>query len=77
MTLLKFMVNKWLRCLKERILVLQDNENQNPNAFYTNKYQIHVACSYGYELVYANDKCSKSLKSYIGQDCVSDLTKNL
>ena len=32
----------------ECILVLEDNGKQNPNKSYTNKYQKHVACSYGY-----------------------------
>ena len=35
----------------ESILVPEDNLNQNPNEFYTNKYQKHVACGYGYKLV--------------------------
>ena len=28
------------------VLVPEDNGKQNPNQFYTNKYQKHVACSY-------------------------------
>ena len=35
----------------ESILVPEDNGNQNPNESYTNKYQEHVACSYGNNLV--------------------------
>ena len=35
----------------ESILVPEDNGKQNPNESYTNKYQKHVACSYGYKLV--------------------------
>ena len=35
----------------ESILVPEDNLNQNPNEFYTNKYQKHVACGYSYKLV--------------------------
>ena len=31
----------------ESILVFEDERNQNPNKFYINKYQKHVACSYG------------------------------
>ena len=34
----------------ESILVPEYNRKQNPNEPYTNKYQKHVACSYGYEL---------------------------
>ena len=33
------------------IIVPEDNGKQNPNEFYTSKYQKHVACSYGYKLV--------------------------
>ena len=35
----------------ESILVSEDNGKQNLNDSYTNKYQKHVACSYGYKLV--------------------------
>ena len=34
----------------ESILVPEANGKQNPNGSYTNKYQKHVACSYGYVL---------------------------
>ena len=44
------------------ILVPEDNGNQIPNESYTNKYQKHVACIYGYKLVYVDDKFSKSFK---------------
>ena len=48
----------------ESILVPEDNGKQNPEESYTNKYQKHVACSYGYKLVCVNDKFSKPFKSY-------------
>ena len=35
----------------ESILVPEDNGKQNLNEPYTNKYQKHVACSYGYKLI--------------------------
>ena len=38
------------------ILVPEDNRKQNPNESYSNKYQKHVACSYGYKLVCVNEK---------------------
>ena len=34
----------------ESILVPEDNEKQSPNESYTNKYQKHITCSYGYKL---------------------------
>ena len=38
----------------ESTLVPENNEKQNPNESYTNKYQKHVACSCGYKLVCVN-----------------------
>ena len=40
----------------ESILVLEDNGKQYPEEYYTNKYQKHVACTYGYKLVCVDDK---------------------
>ena len=38
------------------ILVSEVIKKQNPNESYTNKYQKHVACGYGYKLVCVDDK---------------------
>ena len=46
----------------ESILVPEDNGKQNPNQSYTNKYQKHVACSYGYKLVLVDVKFTKQFK---------------
>ena len=54
----------------ENILVPEENGNQNPDLFYTNKYQNHVPCSYRYKLVCVNDKPSEPFKSYLGEDTV-------
>ena len=35
----------------ESILVPEDNEKENPNEPYTNRYQKHVVCNYDYKLV--------------------------
>ena len=40
------------------ILVPEDNGKQNPNEYYTNKYQKHVAFNYGYKSVCVDDKFS-------------------
>ena len=40
----------------ESILVPKDNGKLNPNDPYTNRYQKHVICSYGYKLVCADGK---------------------
>ena len=54
----------------ESILLPEDNGKQNPNESYTNKYQKHVACSYGYKLVCVDDKFIKPFKSYLSEDAV-------
>ena len=50
----------------ESILVPEDNGKQNPNESYTNKYEKHVDHSYGYKLVFVDDKFSKPFQSYLG-----------
>ena len=52
----------------ESIVVPQDNGKQNSNGSYTNKYQKHIAFSYGYKLLCVNDKFSKPFKSYLDED---------
>ena len=54
----------------ENILVPEENGKQNPDLFYTNKYQNHVPCGYRYKLVCVNYKPSKRFKSYLGEDTV-------
>ena len=44
------------------ILVPENNGKQNPEESYTNKYQKHIACSYGYKLVYINDSLVSLLR---------------
>ena len=46
----------------ESILVPEDNRKKNPNQSCTNKYQKHVACSYGSKLVCVDDKFSYTFK---------------
>ena len=55
----------------------EDNRKQNPNGTYTNKYQKHVTCSYGYKLVCVDDKFSKSFKSYLGEDAVYNVISSM
>ena len=45
----------------EHILGLEDDAKQNPNKSYANKYQKHVACSYGYKLGCVDHKFSMPL----------------
>ena len=61
----------------EKILVPEDNGKQNPNESYTNEYLKHVACSYGYKLACADDKFSKTFKSYLGGDAVYNFISSM
>ena len=61
----------------ESILVTEANGKQNPEDSYTNKYQKHIACSYGYKTVCVHDKFSKTLNTYIGKDEVCNFIYSL
>ena len=52
------------------ILVPEDNEKQNPEESYTNKYHKHIASSHGYKLVCVDDKFSKPFKTYLCKDAI-------
>ena len=49
------------------ILVPEVN-GKNLEESYTNKYQKHIACSYGYKLECVDDKFSKPFKFYLSED---------
>ena len=51
----------------ESILISENNGKQKQDVFYTNKYQNHIGCSFGYKYVYVDDQFSKAFKSYLGQ----------
>ena len=53
----------------------EDNGKQNPEGSYTNKYQKHIACGYGYKLVCADDKFSKLFKTR--KDTVYNFINNM
>ena len=61
----------------ENILVPEDIEKLNPNEPYTNKYQKHLGCSYGYKLLCVDCKFSKPFKSYVGEDAVYDFINSM
>ena len=52
----------------ESILVSKNNGKQKLDQSYTNKYQHHVGCTFGYKLVCVDGQFSKRFKSYLGQD---------
>ena len=49
------------------ILVPEDNGNQNAEEYYINKYQKHIAYSYGHKLVCTDDKFSKTFKTNLAK----------
>ena len=44
---------------------------------YTNKYQKHITCSYGYKLVCVIEKFSKSFKRYFGEYAVFNFISSM
>ena len=61
----------------ESILMPEDNGKQNPKESYTNKYQKHNACSYGYKLVCVHDKFVNPFKTYSGENAVYSFINNM
>ena len=61
----------------EGILVPENNGEQNPEECYTNKYQKHIACSYGYKLVFVDDKFSKVFKTYLAENAVYNFIESV
>ena len=61
----------------ESVLVPEDNEKQNPDESYTNKYQKYVVCSNGYKLELTDDKFRKSFKLYLGENLVSNFINHV
>ena len=54
----------------ESLLVPEDHGKQDLHESYTNKYQKHIAGSYGHKLVRIDGKFSKPFKDYLGEDAV-------
>ena len=52
-------------------------ESQIQMSLILTKYQKHIACSYGYKLVYNYDKFSKPFKSYLGKDPVCNFISSM
>ena len=61
----------------ESILVPENNGKQNPEESYTSKYQKHIACSYGYKLVFVDDKFNKPFRIYLGEDAVYNFINSM
>ena len=50
---------------------------QNSEDSYTNKYQKHIALSYGYKWVCVDGKFSKPFKIYLGEDSVCNFNNSM
>ena len=61
----------------ESILVPEDNEKQNWNESYTNKYQKHIAFCYGYKLEWTDCKFNEPSESCLGEDAVYYLISSM
>ena len=61
----------------ESILIPKNNGKQNPREFYKNKYQKHIAFSYGYKLVCIDEKFSKPFQTYFRKDAVYNFVNSL
>ena len=61
----------------ESISVPKNNRKQNPEEYYTNKYQKNIACSYSYKLVCVDDKFSKPFKTYLSENAVYDFINSM
>ena len=61
----------------EIIFVPDDHGKKYPEESYTNNYQKHIACSYGYKLVCVDDKFSKPFKTYLGKDAVYNFINSM
>ena len=61
----------------ESVLLPEDNGKQILKESYTNKYQKHIVCSYGYKLLCVDDKFSNPFKTYLGKDAVYNFNNNM
>ena len=61
----------------ECILVPENNGKQNPKEYFADKYQQHIAGSYGYKLVCVEDKFSKPFKTYLDRDAVYNFINSM
>ena len=56
----------------------EHNGKQNPEESHTNKYQKHIACSYGYKFVCVDDKFSNLFNNtYLGKDAVYNFINSM
>ena len=54
---------------------VQKIKRNNPNESYTDKYQVHIACSHGHKVVCTNEKFCKPVQTYHGENALHRLMK--
>ena len=52
---------------------MKKTNKDNPDKYYTDNYQDHIACSYGYKLVCVDHRFSKSVQMYRGENAIYKL----
>lgn len=61
----------------ESVLVSGDNRKQNPDGYYTIKYEKVVAGSYYYKLVCADDKFIRPFRSYLREELAYSIINSM
>ena len=61
-------------CILRKSKVSKDVDE---NSSWTKKYQIHVPCEFGYKLVCVDDRFTKDVVIYRGEDCVNKFIKSI
>ena len=61
----------------ESIVVPDNNGKKNADESYTNEYQRHIGCSFGYKLISIDNQFSKPFESYLGEDAVHRFITNM
>ena len=56
------------------LIPLTDNIDFGPNS---KKYQDHIVCSYGYKLIYVDERYIKPFKTYIGKDVIDKFLNDM
>ena len=70
-------IKAWFMIYADFESILTKIESKEHKADYTATYQDHIACSYEYNLVCADDTLSKPEKDYLGKDSVYNFISNM
>ena len=74
--LVPFCIVADFECITEKVADLEDNTEKSDSKSYTEKYQKHTACSFGYKVVCHYDQMySGDVVIYRGEDCIEKFMK--